>query len=169
MWDRDPDLDDVLHHPEPPGYFDFTIFSWRGWVNAFMLFILILGLLTLFIGYPVIFYERHRPAKFNGFNVGGINGTGQIPLLNIPGLIDNDTPSEAFTRTGSDGKLYDLVFSDEFNTDGRSFYPGDDAFWEAVDLHYWYINYQSYRLSLITDPASYRPTGDAEWYDPSVK
>lgn len=30
-----------------------------------------------------------------------------------------------------------LVFSDEFNTDGRTFYPGDDPFWEAVDLHYW--------------------------------
>jgi len=56
------------------------------------------------------------------------------------------------------------VFSDEFNTDGRSFYPGgtqgystfivillmyslDDAFWEAVDLQYW-------------------PTSDIEWYDP---
>ena len=30
-----------------------------------------------------------------------------------------------------------LVFSDEFNVDGRSFYPGDDPYWEAVDLHYW--------------------------------
>jgi hypothetical protein len=30
-----------------------------------------------------------------------------------------------------------LVFSDEFNTDGRSFYPGDDPYWEAADLHYW--------------------------------
>lgn len=30
-----------------------------------------------------------------------------------------------------------LVFSDEFETDGRTFYPGDDPFWEAVDLHYW--------------------------------
>ena len=30
-----------------------------------------------------------------------------------------------------------LVFSDEFNVDGRTFYPGDDPFWEAVDLHYW--------------------------------
>lgn len=30
-----------------------------------------------------------------------------------------------------------LVFSDEFNVDGRTFYPGDDPYWEAVDLHYW--------------------------------
>ncbi|KAG6880328.1 hypothetical protein C0992_011077 [Termitomyces sp. T32_za158] len=30
-----------------------------------------------------------------------------------------------------------LVFSDEFYVDGRTFYPGDDPYWEAVDLHYW--------------------------------
>ncbi|KAJ7847667.1 beta-glucan synthesis-associated protein-domain-containing protein [Mycena leptocephala] len=42
-----------------------------------------------------------------------------------------------------------LVFSDEFETDGRSFYPGDDPYWEAVDLHYW-------------------QTGDLEWYDSSA-
>ena len=33
----------------------------------------------------------------------------------------------------------DLVFSDEFNTDGRTFYPGDDPYWEAADLHYWVL------------------------------
>jgi hypothetical protein len=32
---------------------------------------------------------------------------------------------------------YALVFSDEFNVEGRSFFPGDDPYWEAVDLHYW--------------------------------
>jgi beta-glucanase (GH16 family) len=40
-----------------------------------------------------------------------------------------------------------LVFSDEFNLDDRTFYPGDDPYWEAVDLHYW-------------------ATGNLEWYDP---
>ena len=39
-----------------------------------------------------------------------------------------------------DGSEYELVFSDEFNTDGRTFYPGDDPYWEAVDLHYWSTN-----------------------------
>ncbi len=52
-------------------------------------------------------------------------------------MVDPETPREAMTKTGNDGNTYDLVFSDEFNTDGRSFYPGDDPFWEAVDLHYW--------------------------------
>jgi beta-glucanase (GH16 family) len=41
-----------------------------------------------------------------------------------------------------------LVFSDEFNTDGRTFYPGDDPYWEAADLHYW-------------------ATNNMEWYDPA--
>ncbi|KAF8964222.1 beta-glucan synthesis-associated protein-domain-containing protein [Flammula alnicola] len=150
LWDKDPDLDDALHNPDPRGEWDFTLFSLRGWVNATMIFILILGLLTLFIGYPVIFFQTHRPQPFTGFNVGGINGSGQIPVFpNLPSLVDGDTPSDAFTRVGSDGQLYDLVFSDEFNTDGRTFYPGDDPFWEAADLWYW-------------------PTGDSEWYDPSA-
>lgn len=63
-------------------------------------------------------------------------------------MIDLDTPEEAKTRTGFDGQPYELVFSDEFNADGRTFYPGDDPFWEAMDL--WY-----------------GATADQEWYDPS--
>jgi beta-glucanase (GH16 family) len=65
----------------------------------------------------------------------------------MPDLIDQDTPQDVRTRTGFDGHQYNLVFSDEFNVDGRTFYPGDDAFWEAVDLWYW-------------------ATEDQEWYDP---
>lgn len=40
----------------------------------------------------------------------------------------------------------ELVFSDEFNVEGRTFYPGDDPYWEASDLWYgvtadleWYV------------------------------
>ena len=29
-----------------------------------------------------------------------------------------------------------LQFSDEFNTDGRTFYNGDDPYFEAVDIWY---------------------------------
>jgi beta-glucan synthesis-associated protein KRE6 len=54
------------------------------------------------------------------------------------GLIDLDTPTDAYTvKDKRDGNEWQLVFSDEFNTDGRTFWPGDDPFWEAVDLHYW--------------------------------
>lgn len=55
------------------------------------------------------------------------------------GLIDLDTPKEfhAIPSKRDPSKKLQLVFSDEFNTDGRSFYPGDDPYWEALDLHYW--------------------------------
>lgn len=55
------------------------------------------------------------------------------------GLIDKDTPQSAYTKPSwmDSSTELQLVFSDEFNTDGRSFYPGDDPYWEAVDLHYW--------------------------------
>ena len=63
------------------------------------------------------------------------NATGQIPSLSLlPSPIDPVTSPELYTRTGFDGQEYQLIFSDEFETPGRSFYPGDDPFWEAVDL-----------------------------------
>lgn len=140
MLDRDPDLDDALHNPDSTRGQHWTLFSGRGWANVGAIFVLIIGLITLFIGYPVIFHYTHLPGPIRGFNVGGINATGQIPdLSGLPSLIDSETPQSAMSHTGIDGKKYDLVFSDEFNTDGRTFYPGDDAFWEAVDLHYWCV------------------------------
>jgi beta-glucan synthesis-associated protein KRE6 len=60
-------------------------------------------------------------------------------------LIDPDTPPEAYHKASHiDGQMWDLVFSDEFNTPNRSFYPGDDPYWEAVDLHYWYESSMHY-------------------------
>lgn len=75
----------------------------------------------------------------------------QVPELpGRRGPIDPDTPDWALTRTSlHDGTELQLVFSDEFNNDGRTFYPGDDPYWEAVDLHYW-------------------QTGNLEWYDPAA-
>jgi beta-glucan synthesis-associated protein KRE6 len=70
------------------------------------------------------------------------------PIPRFPSPIDPDTPQDVHTsKSVQDGSDYVLVFSDEFNVDGRSFYPGDDAYWEAVNLHYW-------------------QTGDKEWYEP---
>ncbi|KAH8114318.1 glycoside hydrolase family 16 protein [Phellopilus nigrolimitatus] len=155
LWDvKDPDLDDPLHNPDPirDAALDksFTFFSARGWANASVLFLIVVGLVTLFIGYPIIADTRRTVLQASGFNLGGINASGQVPSLeNFPSLIDTDTPEEAKTKKGTDGNTYNLVFSDEFTTDGRSFYPGDDPYWEAVDLHYW-------------------PTADLEWYDPSA-
>ncbi|CAL1712544.1 unnamed protein product [Somion occarium] len=153
MWDtKDPDLDDALHNPDPvrDAALDrsFTLFSGRGWANASALIILVVGLLVLFVGYPIIVWARGRDRAITGFNLGGINGTGQVPNLpNMPSLIDKDTDKQFHTHVGTDGHTYNLIFSDEFETDGRTFWPGDDPFWEAVNLNYW-------------------PTGDLEWYDP---
>ena len=103
-------------------------------------------------GYPVItFLSTPHLSNRGGFNLGGINATGQVP--DIPGnwgLIDKDTPEELRTKVDYvTGQTWKLVFSDEFNVEGRSFYPGDDPYWEAVDLHYW-------------------ETNNMEWYDPEA-
>ncbi|KAJ7164658.1 glycoside hydrolase family 16 protein [Mycena crocata] len=150
MWDNDPEMDDALHNPDR-NESSWTLFSLRGWANATALVVLVGGLVTLFAGYPIIASFGMSTSTNGAFNLGGINSTGQVPdLPGLPSLIDADTPTSAYTRTGiTDKKKYNLIFSDEFNTDGRSFYPGDDPYWEAVDLHYW-------------------PTGDLEWYDPSA-
>lgn len=148
------EADDYLHNPDPKRdrkqEHGGTIFTTRGLVNIGCLFILVLGVLTLFAGYPIISFYTQNSLKSNGaYNLGGINSTGQVPLItNFPSLIDTDTPQDALTRTGFDGNQWDLVFSDEFNKDGRTFFDGDDPFWTAVDIHYW-------------------PTGDFEWYDPA--
>lgn len=88
------------------------------------------------LGYPIIDALTRHSSNKGGSNLGGTNSSGQIAEIpDFPNLIDPETPSDAMTRTGLDGKTkFQLVFSDEFNTDGRSFYPGDDPFWEAVDL-----------------------------------
>jgi len=90
-------------------------------MNIGCLFILVLGILCLFAGYPIItFYTEQHLTTNGGYNLGGINKTGQVPLIaNFPNPIDEDTPANARTRTGFDGEQYTLAFSDEFNKDGR--------------------------------------------------
>ncbi|KAN0135670.1 Beta-glucan synthesis-associated [Lactarius tabidus] len=152
-----PEPDDYLHNPDPrrdrKNDMGGHVFTYRGFTNLGCLIILVLSLVALFAGYPVItFFTRPRLSRQGGFNLGGLNASGQIPKIsNNWALIDVDTPQELWTRPSvhdSSNELQ-LVFSDEFNTDGRTFYPGDDPYWEAVDLHYW-------------------QTGNLEWYDPQA-
>ncbi len=76
------------------------------------------------------YFTRTKPTTQGGFNLGATNATGQVAAIpGLPGgLIDIKTPQEAYTRPGytNPNDEWELVFSDEFNTDGRSFYPGDD-------------------------------------------
>ncbi|QRV76398.1 glycoside hydrolase family 16 protein [Ceratobasidium sp. AG-Ba] len=151
-----PEPDDYLHNPDPrrdrASDLGASIFTARGIANLGCLSLLALAFIGLFAVYPIV--DNLTGQKYNtfgGYNLGGINASGQVP--EIPGnfgLIDRDTPESAYTHSSiEDGSEYDLVFSDEFNLDGRSFYPGDDPFWEAVDLHYW-------------------GTNNLEWYSPDM-
>ncbi|KAI0777564.1 beta-glucan synthesis-associated [Trametes elegans] len=147
--DKDaPDDDDDFLHTAAYGHNRRSYWSSRGFLNIGVLVILIAALLTLFLCYPLLDYYRNEKRNVAITANVRINSTGQAPILfQMPELIDPDTPDSAKSRTGFDGEQYELVFSDEFNIEGRTFYPGDDPFWEAADL--WYGS-----------------TADLEWYDP---
>lgn len=88
----------------------------------------------MFVAYPVVTQVIQLTSKSSSMFT---NSTGQVPQIQgFRGLIDSDTPQSSYTRTGTDGKPWTLVFSDEFNQDGRTFYPGDDPYWTAVSAHY---------------------------------
>ncbi|BGP13216.1 hypothetical protein JCM10213v2_001135 [Rhodosporidiobolus nylandii] len=151
MWEKE--ADDFIHDVDPAlekmldkqrrrvGY--------AAMINTAALLIVVIVLIGLFGGWPIYRYAIDGswgtlPSHYV------VNSTGQVPMIpNLPSLIDSTTPEDAYSRTGFDGDKYELVFSDEFNTDGRTFWPGDDPYWEAVDLHYW-------------------GTKDLQWYDPDA-
>ena len=163
--------DDVIHNPDvasPKSRFE----PWRAVFNLGTIFILVFAILMLFAGYPILhnYTERQNndqlsqtmghlqytnPQFPSGAPLRRINNSKVTEKLDStsPMLIDPDTPDDAYEvtshYTGDNKKRrLKLVFSDEFNTDGRSFYPGEDPFWEAADLHYW-------------------ATSNYEWYDPA--
>ncbi|ODN76413.1 glucosidase [Cryptococcus wingfieldii CBS 7118] len=157
---EDDDLDDDLH-TFTPGELraskistPFTFTSLRGWLNALTLFVLAGGGIMLFAGYPILTYyygdDSSSGSATAGYNIGGVNASGQYPEIpGLPSMIDEDTPEWAHSRTGADGGEWTLVFSDEFEKEGRTFFEGDDPFFTAMDIHYW-------------------GTGDLEWLDPSA-
>lgn len=51
------------------------------------------------------------------------------------GLIDKDTPEDAYRKLSyhdEDGEDLVLVFSDEFETSGRTFYPGEYSLFRTM-------------------------------------
>lgn len=154
LFPEDIEKDDWLHNPDPneKETRECNIFTKRGAANIGGLGLVTLGLLVLFIGYPILtFVQRFEPPPNECASDPDCIDVGNVPLLkNIrTGLIDPDTPSDLLTKKAADGSTLNLVFSDEFNTDGRTFYPGDDPFFTAVNL--WY-----------------GVTQDLEWYDPDA-
>ncbi|CAO2651172.1 Nn.00g094690.m01.CDS01 [Neocucurbitaria sp. VM-36] len=156
LFPEDVEKDDYLHNPDPndKDKNECNIWNRRGLVNVGGLGILALGILVLFIGYPVLTFvdkltaPERTPCTDNPLCIKGKEN--EALLKNIrTGLIDPDTPESAMSRTSYDGTKQVLVFSDEFNTDGRTFYDGDDPYFQAVDI--WY-----------------GATQDLEWYDPDA-
>lgn len=161
--------DDDLHDPAKPLRGGVRSPA-RGFFNIGTMLIVVLALLMLFVGYPVLHHytdgaeeESQQKQLQEGRNAkdpymppeyrskSRLYGPADGKTKN--NLIDPDTPPEAHTISSTyapnKNKTFHLVFSDEFNVDGRSFYPGDDPYWEAVDLHYW-------------------GTSNYEWYDPEA-
>jgi len=137
--------DDYLHDtekfPQQPGL--FPSISFRGIINILSLVALIAALLCLFVVYPVIrFYHDNGRNLLITFNA-RINRTGQaeIVIVNrrsqisfsapVP-LVDSSTPLPARTLKTAQDIAYELVFSDEFTQNGRSFRGDQDPIWEVA-------------------------------------
>ena len=158
--------DDDLHNPQSgdestprPELRDML--SARQLSSLFGLLILILGLLSVFILLPVLSYTGHAIYSYPYDHHDSIDFYPPEPWSHVndikyplfknirTGLIDPRTPASAQTKKSVDGKDLRLMFSDEFSTPNRTFYPGDDPYWTAPDI--WY-----------------GATQDMEWYDPDA-
>ncbi len=142
----DDDEDDYLYNDKALDKRSGTCISTRGMLNVLTLILLALGLLALFLGYPLVVVLSK---VFDSIDINP-KSPERLTAITQRGLLDPDTPPSAMRRTSPiDGSAWHLVFSDEFEQEGRSFWPGDDPYWEAVDLWYW-------------------GTGDLEWYSPEA-
>lgn len=167
-WDEK-ELDDDMHMPMVDDDTKLKAslrdhFSRENIASALGLIFMIAGLLLIFIVLPVlsttglniIDYPDETPLDQMGGSGPAITWATIDPNRTWPllqnmrrGLIDPDTPTDAMTRTAIDGSVYNLVFSDEFNAQNRTFYPGDDPYFFGFD-------------------GWYGATQDLEWYDPDA-
>ncbi|KAK9477947.1 beta-glucan synthesis-associated protein-domain-containing protein [Lipomyces japonicus] len=149
------EADDYLHNPDPiQDAKDASKWNWlnRRSIGPFLtLFVMVFGALAVFVVLPILTFTGHAGIPHHHANL-------TIPLTSYTygtlgairtSLVDPDTPESAYTTTDKDGNKMVLVFSDEFNKDGRTFYSDEDQFWQGVDLNY-------------------AATTDLEWYDPDA-
>ncbi|KAF2792990.1 glycoside hydrolase family 16 protein [Melanomma pulvis-pyrius CBS 109.77] len=161
--------DDEMHLPHPDDDIKYKTkwqdhFSKENITSTLGVLFMIIGLLFIFVAIPAMSsvgllpynseYSTPLDQMWNyipGPEPWAIVNNETYPLLrNVrTGLIDPDTPKNALTMTGDNGDKFELVFSDEFNDNNRTFYEGDDPFWYAPDI--WY-----------------GATQDLEWYDPDA-
>ncbi|KAH8725601.1 beta-glucan synthesis-associated [Phaeosphaeriaceae sp. PMI808] len=152
------DDDDIRYKPKLRDHF-----TKESIVSTIGLAFMILGLLFLFIALPVMSFTgiidynssfgvplSWLPNAYKSEPWATVNAKSYPFLSNIRrGLIDPDTPKSVMKKKGQFGDDYELVFSDEFNENNRTFYMGDDPYFFAGD--FWY-----------------GATRDLEWYDPDA-
>lgn len=146
-----PDEEDMMHDPAQRYHHDLRkngkggrSFNGRGFFNIGLLVVMVIAILSLFVGYPAMaFYRDNGRIMLITGNI-AINSTGQLPLSAFtPGddgltgstasFIDQSTPSDAFGFTGMNNVDYVLVFSDEFNYTGSTYQRNDNPFWIGRD------------------------------------
>lgn len=77
---------------------------------------------------------------------------GLLGFANACCWCDSDTAEESKTTQGSDGKVYELVFSDEFNSLSRNFSNGVDSKWTALDApHFSMVHFKPEQITTVTD------------------
>lgn len=150
--------DDYLHNPDPIEdanydknrfWHDLKLLDKRSLGGLVGIIVLVISALLVFILVPVLTYSGvTNPYKPETYEV---LTQYLYPMLSAvrTSLIDPDTPEDEYTHKSRFGDEWNLAFSDEFNAEGRTFYDGDDQFFQAVDIHY-------------------DATKDLEWYDPDA-
>lgn len=149
--------DDYLHNPDPIAdaeydknrfIHDLKAMDRRSFWGLVGFIIFFLGGAAVFIVLPVLTYSGTGGTWHETYTV-LTDYSYPISAAIRTSLVDPDTPLEHLYKTNQAGENWTLVFSDEFNAEGRTFYNKDDQFFEAVDLNY-------------------AATNDLEWYDPDA-
>ncbi|CCD23627.1 beta-glucan synthesis-associated protein KRE6 NDAI_0B05950 [Naumovozyma dairenensis CBS 421] len=152
--------DDHLHNPDPEEEArldkrrfmdDFKNMDKKSFGGLMGIFLLFIAIIMIFIVLPALTFTGVTDHPDPVPQVIEYLTLYQYPQLSAirTNLVDDDTPSNAYSRQALDGSYWKLVFSDEFNANGRTFYDGDDQYWTAPDIHY-------------------DATKDLEWYSPDA-
>ncbi|KAK9249155.1 beta-glucan synthesis-associated [Lipomyces tetrasporus] len=149
------EADDYMHNPDPildaKENAKWTWLDARGFTSLVALSTMVLGAIAVFIILPVLTFTGHAGVPHQSKPIDDSLTSYKYGILKgiRTSLVDPDTPASAMTRKNKDGQTMNLVFSDEFNKEGRTFYEQEDQFWQAIDLNY-------------------AATNDLEWYDPDA-
>ena len=86
------------------------------------------------------------------------HGSARRDVIDRP-MVDPDTPRSAYNITNSAGtKQFNLMFSDEFNEDGRNFSsqaPQREPYWTAMDFYN--VRKPILTASILADPGRSQP------------